>query len=310
MRGGGNSGMLIIFFIILLVIIAGGYYFLIYKKANSGTTAPGTTAPGTTAQGTTASGTTAPGTTASVTTVSGTTAPGTTVPMTTKSVTTAPVTTAPEIGTPQFKRCPGGTSMRMTNGNRYLYPACSSNGFDVFNEVLVCPDGKELRDGLCWNSKGTPPIMRCPDDTVDNGKDCVGTKIFQGSVPPYDNGKVYAVDDSVMYIDNNIYTMIDSIGSAGYPPPRPTNWKLIGKKVVVPYNNRKVYTIGDRVMYNDNNIYMMFEALGDAGYPPPRPSNWKLDDPIKVKVIKNKEPRCPDGKELRDGLCWFSWRTP
>lgn len=44
--------------------------------------------------------------------------------------------------------------------------------------------------------------------------------------PPYDNGKVYKVGDIVL-LDGQLYIMIDGIGAAGYPPPRPTNWKPI-----------------------------------------------------------------------------------
>ena len=46
---------------------------------------------------------------------------------------------------------------------------------------------------------------------------------------PYDNGKVYAVDDYVVQ-DGLIYKMIDAIGKAGpeFAPPRPTNWEVVG----------------------------------------------------------------------------------
>jgi hypothetical protein len=43
---------------------------------------------------------------------------------------------------------------------------------------------------------------------------------------PYDNGKVYKVGD-VVTKDGQSYVMIDGIGAAGYPPPRPTNWKPV-----------------------------------------------------------------------------------
>jgi hypothetical protein len=44
--------------------------------------------------------------------------------------------------------------------------------------------------------------------------------------PLYDNNKVYKLGDMVTK-DGKTYRMIDGIGAAGYPPPRPTNWREI-----------------------------------------------------------------------------------
>jgi hypothetical protein len=43
---------------------------------------------------------------------------------------------------------------------------------------------------------------------------------------PYDNNKIYRLGDIVTK-DRQTYKMIDEIGAAGYPPPRPTNWQLM-----------------------------------------------------------------------------------
>ena len=45
---------------------------------------------------------------------------------------------------------------------------------------------------------------------------------------PYNNSKVYQVGDLVTK-DGIEYKMIDSIGAAGYEPPRPTNWQVISE---------------------------------------------------------------------------------
>jgi hypothetical protein len=47
------------------------------------------------------------------------------------------------------------------------------------------------------------------------------------SASPYNNNKIYYLGDIVTK-DGIIYKMIDGIGAAGYPPPRPTNWQQIG----------------------------------------------------------------------------------
>jgi hypothetical protein len=151
MRGGGKSGMLIIFFIILLVIIAGGYYFLIYKKANSGTTAPVTTAPVTTAPGTTAPGTTAPvttapGTTVPVTTAPVTTAPGTTVPVTTAPVTTAPVTTAPVTTAPPVFVFTDLSEIERWKCKDNEFTHIGGNFLQPKNICLSCNEGELLHD--------------------------------------------------------------------------------------------------------------------------------------------------------------------
>jgi hypothetical protein len=62
--------------------------------------------------------------------------------------------------------------------------------------------------------------------------------------------------------------MIDGIGEAGYPPPRPNNWRP-----VEVYNNNKIYNLND-IVTKDGQTYKMIDGIGDSGYPPPRPTNW------------------------------------
>jgi hypothetical protein len=105
---------------------------------------------------------------------------------------------------------------------------------------------------------------------------------FETVATAYDNNTVYNVGDTVVAPDGITYKMIDRIGSAGYPPPRPNNWEVVGSSAAAPYDNGKVYAVGDRVIDLDNNIYIMIDAIGVAGYAPPRPSNWKLEGPSAV----------------------------
>jgi hypothetical protein len=97
---------------------------------------------------------------------------------------------------------------------------------------------------------------------------------FENDAPEYDNGKVYQLGDMVKK-DGVVYKMIDGIGAAGYPPPRPTNWQPQGSASSVPdYDNGKVYQLGDMVK-KDGVVYKMIDGIGAAGYPPPRPTNWQ-----------------------------------
>jgi hypothetical protein len=106
---------------------------------------------------------------------------------------------------------------------------------------------------------------------------CRGALIegFANAPSQYDNGKVYKVGD-VVTKDGIIYIMNDGIGAAGYPPPRPTNWRPLpsaGLCSPLPYDNGKVYKVGD-VVTNGGIKYVMIDGIGAAGYPPPRPTNW------------------------------------
>ena len=128
----------------------------------------------------------------------------------------------------------------------------------------------------------------CPDV-------CKRMEVFTNSAPPYDNNKVYQLGDMVTK-DGQTYKMIDGIGAAGYPPPRPTNWQPVGSSAppppmasmappppppmasmappAPPYDNNKVYKLGDMVT-KDGQTYKMIDGIGAAGYPPPRPTNWR-----------------------------------
>ena len=106
---------------------------------------------------------------------------------------------------------------------------------------------------------------------------CRGALIegFANAPSQYDNGKVYKVGD-VVTKDGIIYIMNDGIGAAGYPPPRPTNWRPLPSANLcspLPYDNGKVYKVGD-VVTNGGIKYVMIDGIGAAGYPPPRPTNW------------------------------------
>ena len=106
---------------------------------------------------------------------------------------------------------------------------------------------------------------------------CRGALIegFANAPSQYDNGKVYKVGD-VVTKDGIIYIMNDGIGAAGYPPPRPTNWRPLpsaGLCSPAPYDNGRVYKVGD-VVTNGGIKYVMIDGIGAAGYPPPRPTNW------------------------------------
>ena len=106
---------------------------------------------------------------------------------------------------------------------------------------------------------------------------CRGALIegFANAPSQYDNGKVYKVGD-VVTKDGIIYIMNDGIGAAGYPPPRPTNWRPLPSVNLcspLPYDNGKVYKVGD-VVTNGGIKYVMIDGIGAAGYPPPRPTNW------------------------------------
>jgi len=111
---------------------------------------------------------------------------------------------------------------------------------------------------------------------------------FTTTAPPYDNGKRYEVGD-VVTKDGQIYRMIDGIGAPGYPPPRPTNWQLIGATSPVssplppsppstssasPYDNNRTYQLGE-IVSKDGKTYKMIDGIGAPGYPPPRPTNWR-----------------------------------
>ncbi len=108
----------------------------------------------------------------------------------------------------------------------------------------------------------------CPDV-------CKRMEVFTNSAPPYDNNKVYQLGDMVTK-DGQTYKMIDGIGAAGYPPPRPTNWQPVDSSAPMAplYDNNKVYKLGDMVT-KDGKTYRMIDGIGAAGYPPPRPTNWR-----------------------------------
>lgn len=106
---------------------------------------------------------------------------------------------------------------------------------------------------------------------------CRGALIegFANAPRQYDNGKVYTLGD-VVTKDGIIYIMNDGIGAAGYPPPRPTNWRPLPSANLcspLPYDNGKVYKVGD-VVTSGKDTYVMIDGIGAAGYPPPRPTNW------------------------------------
>jgi hypothetical protein len=106
---------------------------------------------------------------------------------------------------------------------------------------------------------------------------CRGALIegFANAPSQYDNGKIYKIGD-VVTKDGIIYIMNDGIGAAGYPPPRPTNWRPLPSADLcgsAPYDNGRVYKVGD-VVTNGGIKYVMIDGIGAAGYPPPRPTNW------------------------------------
>ena len=111
----------------------------------------------------------------------------------------------------------------------------------------------------------TPPIPPSVSSTSPVTSNSDGSSIL-----PYDNTKIYSIGDKVI-LGDQAYVMIDGIGAAGYPPPRPTNWSVIQTP---PYDNTKIYRIGDMVTLGDQ-AYIMIDGIGAAGYPPPRPNNWE-----------------------------------
>jgi len=98
------------------------------------------------------------------------------------------------------------------------------------------------------------------------------------NIPEYDNEKIYKVGNLVMK-DGVVYKMIDGIGAAGYPPPRPTNWEPYtatkSQGQMREYDNERIYKVGDIVM-KDGVVYKMIDGIGAAGYAPPRPTNWEV----------------------------------
>ena len=106
---------------------------------------------------------------------------------------------------------------------------------------------------------------------------CRGALIegFANAPMQYDNGKIYKVGD-VVTKDGVVYIMHVGIGTAGKPPPMPTNWRSLPSANLcspLPYDNGKIYTAGD-VITSVGVTYVMIDGIGLAGYPPPRPNNW------------------------------------
>jgi hypothetical protein len=94
----------------------------------------------------------------------------------------------------------------------------------------------------------------------------------------YSPSKIYKVGDVVTGPDGMMYAMIDGIGAPGYPPPRPTNWRVITEPPThhgEPYSDSVTYKVGDKVIGHDGILYAMIDGIGAPGYPPPRPTNWK-----------------------------------
>ena len=52
--------------------------------------------------------------------------------------------------------------------------------------------------------------------------------------PVYNNTIIYKLGDIITGPDGIVYRMIDGIGAAGFPPPRPTNWAVVTNSQILP----------------------------------------------------------------------------
>jgi hypothetical protein len=171
------------------------------------------------------------------------------------------------IGTsPNWTQVPGGLS-NLSYSNKQVY------GVNSGNEIFYSADYKsgtwvKVPGGLSQVSFEDP-------NAFSKSTPMASMASMAPPAPPYDNNKVYQLGDMVTK-DGQTYKMIDGIGAAGYPPPRPTNWQPVGSPTssVPLYDNNKIYKLGDMVT-KDGQTYKMIDGIGAAGYPPPRPTNWQ-----------------------------------
>jgi len=136
-----------------------------------------------------------------------------------------------------------------------------------------------------WQAQGPAQPASSQTQPASSQTQPASSKAQQPVIPEYDNGKIYKVNDFVQK-NGIVYKMIDGIGAAGYPPPRPTNWQAQGpaqpassqtqQPVIPEYDNGKVYKLND-VVKKDGIVYRMIDGIGAAGYPPPRPTNWRAE---------------------------------
>ena len=235
---------------------------------------PTTSAPATTRAPTTAMA--APITTRAPTTTS--------APATTRAPTTA-------MAAPTTTMAATTTAMATTT---VQVPAYSPTKVYVKGDVIRGQDGKVYKMNEGVGAAGYPPPRPGVWEVVPNAPIILPSTTTMGlaAIVAYSDTKVYAKGDVVRGPDGKVYKMVDGVGVAGYPPPRPGNWELVpNAPIILPstttmgaaalaqvpaYSPTKVYVKGDVVRGPDGKVYKMVDGVGVAGYPPPRPGNWEV----------------------------------
>jgi hypothetical protein len=147
------------------------------------------------------------------------------------------------------------------------------NDMNAYGSLTKNCSGNDGQHEFCipGKCKAPPSISSVPNSSVPNS-----SVPSTSSAPPYDNNRIYQIGDLVSK-DGQTYKMIDGIGVAGYPPPRPTNWQPVDFTASVP----------DLIKYTPIN-------------PPPPIVSPPIIVPPSTSVINNS---CKSGDNLVNGLC-------
>ena len=126
-----------------------------------------------------------------------------------------------------------------------------------------------------------PLLTESFNGTETIGYFCKSNRTIEGfyeSASQYDNGKVYQLGDMVTK-DGVVYKMIDGIGAAGYPPPRPTNWQ--------PQNFEA--TLYEHCNYEGQSVSLgpgKYD-IGQMGIPNDRLSSIRIPSGLRVTIYEN-----------------------
>ena len=150
-----------------------------------------------------------------------------------------------------------------------------------------------------------PLLTESFNGTETVGYMCKPKKITEGfyeSAPNYDNNKVYQLGDMVTK-DGVVYKMIDGIGDAGYPPPRPTNWEPQGPARSVAARSVAARSVANRSVAQDDlkaTFYVHCDYQGESfslgvgrhdinqmGIPNDSLSSIKIPSGLKVTIFEH-----------------------
>ena len=145
--------------------------------------------------------------------------PTTSAPATTRAPTTA-------MAAPTTTMAATTTAMATTT---VQVPAYSPTKVYVKGDVIRGQDGKVYKMNEGVGAAGYPPPRPGVWEVVPNAPIILPSTTTMGlaAIVAYSDTKVYAKGDVVRGPDGKVYKMVDGVGVAGYPPPRPGNWEVV-----------------------------------------------------------------------------------